>query len=170
MKRIYIFYFPVHFNNTTHELFRFKRRFEILKIAFAGHGTRYLRSPRSCFPSVCFRQTWTHILNSDDNLPINCLSSATRQCVQLVFVDVFSFRLYILSMNPSWVKSVFSKQPKEATLWRAQEVTFFVQWSGEGQKSVMSMSSDICNVYTHAWPDLWNFQTSGNGCFQSPSL
>ena len=54
---IYIFYFPVHFNNTTHELFRFKRRFQILKIAFAGHKTRYLRSPRSCFPSVCFRQT-----------------------------------------------------------------------------------------------------------------
>ena len=54
---IYIFYFPVHFNNTTHELFRFKRLFQILKIAFAGHKTRYLRSPRSCFPSVCFRQT-----------------------------------------------------------------------------------------------------------------
>ena len=54
---IYIFHFPVNFNNTTHELFRFKRRFQILKKAFAGHKTRYLRSPRSCFPSVCFRQT-----------------------------------------------------------------------------------------------------------------
>ena len=108
-------------------------RFEILKIALAGHGARYLRSPRSCFPSVWFGQTWTHILNSDDNLPIHCLSSATQQCVQLVFVNVFSFWLYILSMNPSWLKSVFSKQPKEATLWRAQEVTFFVQWNGEGQ-------------------------------------
>ena len=53
VKQICIFSFPVHFNNTTHELVRFKRRFEILKIAFAGHGTRYLRSPRSCFPSVC---------------------------------------------------------------------------------------------------------------------
>ena len=29
----YILYFPVHFSNTTHELFRFKSRFEILKTA-----------------------------------------------------------------------------------------------------------------------------------------
>ena len=29
MKRIYTFYFPVHLDNTTHELFRFKRRFEM---------------------------------------------------------------------------------------------------------------------------------------------
>ena len=28
--------------NTTHEWFRFKKRFEVSKIAVAGHGTRYL--------------------------------------------------------------------------------------------------------------------------------
>ena len=33
-----IFYSP----NTTHEWFRFKKRFEVSKIAVAGHGTRYL--------------------------------------------------------------------------------------------------------------------------------
>ena len=31
------------------------------------------------------------------------------------------------------------------SLERAQEVKFFPQWSGEGQKYIMSMSSDICN-------------------------
>ena len=42
------------------------------------------------FPVFVFAER-AHILNSDHNLLINCLSSATQQCVQLVFVNVFSF-------------------------------------------------------------------------------
>ena len=45
------------------------------------------------FPVFVFAKRRTHILNSDDNLAINCLSSATQQCVQLVFVNFFSFGL-----------------------------------------------------------------------------
>ena len=45
------------------------------------------------FPVFVFAKRRTHILNSDDNLAINCLSSATQQCVQLVFVNFFFFGL-----------------------------------------------------------------------------
>ena len=43
-----IFYPP----NTTHEWFRFKKRFEVSKRAVAGHGTRYL-----------FRLTFSRIIS-----------------------------------------------------------------------------------------------------------
>ena len=44
-----IFYSP----NTAHEWFRFKKRFEVSKIAVAGHGTRYVfRSTFSCIISI----------------------------------------------------------------------------------------------------------------------
>ena len=42
------------------------------------------------FPVFVFAKR-AHIINSDHNLLINCLSSATQRCVQLVFVNVFSF-------------------------------------------------------------------------------
>ena len=131
------------------------------KIAVAGHGTRYL-----------FRLTFSRIIsifaillsqclfakriekknshNSDDSLPINCLSSANQQCVQPASVTVF-FKFSKLSVNPSWVKwCIFKTSQRSHSLERAQEVKFFPQWSGEGQKSVMSMSSDICNFCTCA--------------------
>ena len=73
-------------------------------------------------------------------------------------------------MNPSWVKwCIFKTSQRSHSLERAQEVKFFPQWSGEGQKSVMSMSSDIVTS-AHSRPDVRNFLTSGNGCFQSPSF
>ena len=129
------------------------------KIAVAGHGTRYL-----------FRLTFSRIIsifaillsqclfakriekknshNSDDSLPINCLSSANQQCVQPASVTVF-FKFSKLSVNPSWVKwCIFKTSQRSHSLERAQEVKFFPQWSSEGQKSVMSMSSDICNFCT----------------------
>ena len=131
------------------------------KIAVVGHGTRYL-----------FRLTFSRIISifaillsqclfakrigkknshdSDDSLPINCLSSTNQQCVQPVSVTVF-FKFSKLSVNPSWVKWCIFKTPQRShSLERAQEVKFFPQWSGEGQKSVMSMSSDICNFSTCA--------------------
>ena len=55
------------------------------------------------------------------------------------------------SVNPSWVKwCIFKTSQRSYSLERAQEVKFFPQWSSEGQKSVMSMSSDICNFCTCA--------------------
>ena len=68
----------------------------------------------------------------------------------------FCYCLLLLTPNYQWIQvewsAAFSNHPKEAALWRerAQEVNFFPQWSGEGQKSVMSMSSDICNFCTCA--------------------
>ena len=51
-----------------------------------------------------------------------------------------------LSVNLSWVKcSIFKTSQRSHSPERAQEVKSFPQWSGEGHKSVMSMSSDICN-------------------------
>ena len=80
------------------------------KIAVAGHGTRYL-----------FRLTFSRIIsifaillspclfakriekknshNSDDSLPISCLSSASQQCVLPVSVTVF-VKFSKLSVNP----------------------------------------------------------------------
>ena len=118
------------------------------KIAVAGHETRYF-----------FRLTFTRIIsifaillshNSDDSLPINCLSSANQRWVLPVSVTVF-FKFSKLSVNPSGVKwCIFKTSQRSHSLERAQEVKFFPQWSGEGQKSVKSMSSDICNFCTCA--------------------
>ena len=60
------------------------------------------------FQKFVFANVNSH--NSDDHLilPINCLSSAHQQCVQLVSVNVFSFWPSINSE---------SKRPKEDTLW-----------------------------------------------------
>ena len=117
------------------------------KIAVAGHGTRYL-----------FRLTFSRIIsifaillsqclfakriekknshNSDDSLPINCLSSANQQCVQPASVTVF-FKFSKLSVNPSWMKwCIFKTSQRSHSLERAEKVKFFPQWSGEGQKYV----------------------------------
>ena len=53
-----IFYPP----NTTHEWFRFKKRFEVSKRAVAGHGTRYL-----------FRLTFSRIISIFAILLSQCL-------------------------------------------------------------------------------------------------
>ena len=45
---------------------------------------------------------------------------------------------------------IFKTSQRSHSLERAEEVKFFPQWSGEGQKYVMSMSSDICNFCTRA--------------------
>ena len=51
----------------------------------------------------------------------------------------------------------------------AQEVKLFPQWSGEGQKSVMSMNSDIYNICTWVTgcasraPRLPDQETTGSG-------
>ena len=93
-----VFYSP----NTTHQWFRFKNRFEVSKIAVAGHGTRYLSrltfsriiSIFAILRSQCLftkRIEKKNSHNSDDSLPINCLSSANQQCVQPVSVAVFFF-------------------------------------------------------------------------------
>ena len=131
------------------------------KIAVAGHGTikdTFLdwlfsvlyRSSRYCFPSGCSPKVLKKNSDLDHSLPINCLSSANQQCVQLVSVTVF-FKFSKLSVNPSWVKwCIFKTSQRSHSLERAQEVKLFPQWSGEGQISVVSTSSDICNFYTCA--------------------
>ena len=53
-----VFYSP----NTTPEWFRFKKRFEVSKIAVAGHGTRYL-----------FRLTFSRIISIFAILLSQCL-------------------------------------------------------------------------------------------------
>ena len=86
--------------------------------------------------------------NSDDSLPIKCLSSVNQQCVQPVSVTVFFFSLQIISESKLSEVVHFRNIPKKPL--RAQEVNSFPQWSGEGQKSVTSMSSIICNHCTCA--------------------
>ena len=141
----------------------------------AGHGTRYLfrltfSRIMSIFPSVC-----------SPNVLKNTHITQTIVCRLIVSVlqtnSVFSRFLLLsssfnskLSVNPSWVKRcIFKTSQRSHSLERAQEVKRFPQWSGEGQKSVMSMSSDIVTS-AHSRPDVRNFLTSGNGCFQSPSF
>ena len=136
------------------------------KIAVAGHGTRYLFrltfsriiSIFAILLSQCLfakriekkkkqtKQKNSH--NSDDSLPIKCLSSANQQCVQPVSVTVFFFSLQIISESKLSEVVHFRNIPKKPL--RAQEVNSFPQWSGEGQKSVTSMSSNICNHCTCA--------------------
>ena len=172
----HIFYSP----NTTHEWFRFKKAFWS-KIAVAGHGKRYLF--RLTFSRIIFdlrdnafpvsvRQTYwkkKNSRNSDDCLPINCLSSATNSVFSWFLLLSSSFNSK-LSVNPSWVKwCIFKTSQKSHSLERAQEVKFSPLWRGEGQKSAMSMSSDICKFCTRA-TECQNYQTSGNGFFQSPSF
>ena len=131
------------------------------KIAVAGHGTRYLFrltfsriiSIFAILLSQCLfakRIEKTHIPQTvDDSLLINCLSSANQQCVQPVSVTVF-FKFSKLSVNPRVKWCIFKTSQRSHSLERAQEVKFSPQWSGEGQKSVMSMSSDTCNFCTCA--------------------
>ena len=100
--------------------------------------------------------------NSDDSLPINCLNSVFSRF--LLLSSSFNSKL---SVNPSWLKwCIFKTSQKSHSLERAQEVKIFPQWSGEGQKSVMSMSSDIYKFCTCAT----GCQKFSNGCFQSPSF
>ena len=150
------------------------------KIAVAGHGTRYL-----------FRLTFSRIISIFAILLSQCLFAKriekkthitqTIVCRLIVSVlqtnSVFSRFLLLsssfnskLSVNPSWVKwCIFKTSQRSHSLERAQEVKRFPQWSGEGEKSVMSMSSDIVTS-AHSRPDVRNFLTFGNGCFQSPSF
>ena len=151
------------------------------KIAVAGHGTRYL-----------FRLTFSRIISIFAILLSQCLFAKriekkkthitqTIVCRLIVSVlqtnSVFSRFLLLsssfnskLSVNPSWVKwCIFKTSQKSHSLERAQEVKFSPLWRGEGQKSVMSMSSDICKFCTRA-TGCQNFLTSGNGFFQSPSF
>ena len=149
----HIFYSP----NTTQEWFRFKKAFWS-KIAVAGHGKRYL-----------FRLTFSRIIFDlrDNAFPVSVRQTywkrkahVTQTIVCRLIVSVlqptvcsagFCYCLLLLTPNYQWIQvewsAAFSNHPKEAALWRerAQEVNFFPQWSGEGQKSVMSMSSVICN-------------------------
>ena len=153
-----IFYLP----NTTHEWFRFKKRFEVSKRAVAGHGTRYLfrltfSRTISILRDIAFpvfvRQTdWkkkTHITQTIVcRLIVSVLQTNSVFSRFLLLSSSFNSKL---SVNPSWVKWCIFKTPQRRhSLERAREVTFFPQWSGEGQKSVMSMSSDICNFCTCA--------------------
>ena len=134
-----IFYSP----NTAHESFRFKKRFEVSKIAVAGHGTRYL-----------FRLTFSRIISIFATLLSQCLfakriekkTHITQTIVFRLIVSVlqtkslFSRFLLLsssfnpkLSVNPSWVKWCIFKTPQRGhSLERAREVKFFLQWSGEG--------------------------------------
>ena len=135
----YIFYS----SNTTHGWFRFKKR----------HGTRYLfdwlfptlyRSSRYCFPSVCS----PNVFSKKNSLIVSVLQTNSVFSRFLLLSSSFNSKL---SVNPSWVKwCIFKTSQRSYSLERAQEVKFFPQWSGEGQKSVMSMSSDICNFCTFA--------------------
>ena len=137
-----------HSPNTTHERFRFKKCFEVSKIAVAGHKTRHL-----------FRLTFSRIISIFAILLSQCLFAKriekkkthitqTIVCRLIVSVlqtnSVFSRFLLLsssfnpkLSVNPSWVKWCIFKTPQRShSLERAREVKFFPQWSDEGQKSV----------------------------------
>ena len=133
----------------------------ISKIAVAGHGTRYL-----------FRLNFSRIISIFAILFSQCLfakriekkNHITQTIVYRLIVSVlqinsvFSRFLLLsssfnskLSVNPSWVKwYIFKTSQKSHSVERAQEVKFFPQWSGRGENSVMSTSSDICNFCTCA--------------------
>ena len=137
------------------------------KIAVAGHETRY-----------SFRLTFTRIIsifaillshNSDDSLPINCPSSANQRWVLSVSVTVF-FKFSKLSVNPSWVKWYIFKTSKEATLWRELRKYNFSPSGAVRDKNPLRAWAVIFVTFAHARPDVRNFLTSGNGCFQSPSF
>ena len=151
---IYIFYSP----NTW--MVSFQKVFWS-KIAVAGHETRYL-----------FRLTFSGIMSIFAILLSQCLfakriekkTNITQTIVCRLIVSVLqtnsAFSRFLLlsssfnsklSANPSWVKCcIFKTSQRGHSLERAQEVKFFPQWSGEGQKSVLSMSSDIFNFCTCA--------------------
>ena len=136
------------------------------KIAVAGHGTRYL-----------FRLTFSRIIsifaillsqclfakriekknshNSDDSLPINCLSSANQQCVQPASVTVF-FKFSKLSVNPSWVKwCIFKTSQRSHSLERAQEVYFFPSGAVRDRNQFWAWAV-IFVTSEHARPDVRN--------------
>ena len=151
------------------------------KIAVAGHGTRYLfRLTFSCIISIfaillsqCLfakrieKKKNSH--NSDDSLPINCLSSANQQCVQPASVTVF-FKFSKLSVNPSWVKwCIFKTSQRSHSLERAQEVKFFPSGAVRDKNPLWAWVV-IFVTSAHARPEIRNFLTSGNGYFQSPSF
>ena len=85
----YIFYSP----NTTHEWFRFKKRFEVylFRLTFSRIISILAILLSQCLFVKRFEKKNSH--NSDDSLPINCLSSANQQCVQPVSVTVFFFQV-----------------------------------------------------------------------------
>ena len=118
------------------------------------------RSSRYCFPSVCSPNVLkkkTHITQTIVcRLIVSVLQTNSVFSRFLLLSSSFNSKL---SVNPSWVKWCISKTSQRShSPQRAQEVKFFHQWSGEGQKSVMSMSSGICI-----------FCTCATGC-QSPSF
>ena len=128
------------------------------KIAVAGHGTRYL-----------FRLTFSCIISIFAILLSQCLfakriekkNHITPTIVCRLIVSVlqtsrvfnstgFCYCLLLLTPNYQWKWCIFKTSKRSHSLERAQEVKSFPQWSGEGHKSVMSMSSDICNFWTCA--------------------
>ena len=111
------------------------------------------RSSRYCFPSVCSpkgieKKKKTHITQTIVWRLIVSVLQTNSVFTRFLLLSSFSVNPK-LSVNPSWVKWCIFKTPQRShSLERAQEVKFFPQWSGEGQKPVMSMSSDICNFCT----------------------
>ena len=130
--------------NTTHEWFRFKKRFEVSKIAVAGHGTRYL-----------FRLTFSRIISIFAILLSQCLfakriekkTPITQTIVcRLIFSvlqtnSVFSRFMLLSSSNSAnyqWIQvewsGAFSKHPKKPLSGESSGSKIFPQVERWGTK------------------------------------
>ena len=86
----------------------------------------------------------------------------------------FCYCLLLLTPNYQWIQvewsGAFSKHPKEATLWRELRKYVFSPSGAVRDKNPLWAWAVIFVTSAHAWPDVRNFLTSGNGCVQSPSF
>ena len=148
------------------------------KIAVAGQGTRYP-----------FRLTFSRIISIFAILLSQCLFAKrieknthitqTIVCRLIVSVlqtnSVFS-RLLLLSSSNSpnyqWIQvewsGAFSKHAKEDTLWRELRKYNFSPSGAVRDKNPLWAWAVIFVNSAHARPDVRNFLTSVNVCFQSP--
>ena len=123
------------------------------------------RSLRYCFPSVC----------SPNVLKKNHITQ-TIVCRLIVSVlqtnRVFNSTgfCYCLQLQIISESGAFSKHPKEATLWRELRKKNFSPSGAVRDKNPLWAWAVIFVTSEHARPDVRNFLTSANGCFQSPSF
>ena len=171
MKRICIFYFPVHLIIQHENCFVWKAFWN--KIAFAGHGARCLLRLTFHLYDLAFSVfVFAKLEHTYETQTIICRFIVsvlhTQGCVQLGF---FLYRL-LLTLNWQWIlvewSLYFQNSPKKPH--SGESSGRFVPSGAVGDKNLLWEWAAIFVTSAHARPDVRNFRTSGNVWLQSLSF
>ena len=172
-----IFYPP----NTTHEWFRFKKRFEVSKMScrtwneipfqidFFPH---YIDLRDIAFPVFVRQKYWKKNYITQTIVCRLIVSVLQTSSVFSLFLLVSSSFNPKLSVNPIKLSEVvhFQDIPKKPLSGESSGSKNFSPSGAVRDKNPLWAWAVIFVTFAHARLDVRNFLTSDNGCFQSPSF